>query len=150
MSRKSVDLTGKRFGKLIALYSKRENNRTWWLCKCNCGNEKWIEISHIYKTRSCGCICTNIIQKARIEFEKENMVEGTSIKGISRSINKNNVSGTKGVCYSKAVNKYVAYITFKGKKLTKRFNTLEEAITCRKNWENIYYKPILEKYNKLD
>lgn len=149
MSRKPLDLTNKRFGKLVALYSKRENNRTYWLCKCDCGNTKWIEMSHLgKKTQSCGCICIDIIQKARIDFEAKNMVEGTSLKGMTRSLNKNSSSGIKGVCFSPAVNKYVAYITFKGKKRTKRFDNIEDAIKWRKEQENIYFKPILEKYQK--
>lgn len=146
MGRKAVDITNKKFGKLTALYSKRENNRTYWFCRCDCGNEKWIELCHLYNAQSCGCICTDIIQKARKEFEKKNMVEGTSLKGITRNINKNNVSGIKGVCYSPAIKKWIAYITFKGKKITKRFDTEKEATKCRKELEEKYFKPFLEKY----
>lgn len=121
-----------------------------WICKCDCGNTKWIETDHLTKniTQSCGCLCTDIIQKARVDFQKENMVEGTSLKGITRQLNKNNTSGTKGVCFSPAVNKYVAYITFRGKKITKRFDNEQDAINWRKQQEEKYYKPILEKYKK--
>jgi hypothetical protein len=40
---KALDLTGKRFGRLIAI-SKAEsrNGKTYWLCKCDCGVEKEI------------------------------------------------------------------------------------------------------------
>lgn len=121
-----------------------------WVCKCDCGKEKWIETRHLTKgyTKSCGCICTDTIQNARKKFQKENMVEGTSLKGISRNLNKNNKTGSKGVCYSPVVKKYVAYLTFKGKKITKRFNTENEAIKYRKELEGKYFKPILEKYKK--
>lgn len=30
--------------------------RSYWLCKCNCGNEKVLEISKIGITKSCGCV----------------------------------------------------------------------------------------------
>ncbi len=123
-----------------------------WVCKCDCEKEKWVETSRLTKgiTKSCGCICTDIIEKVRKRFQKENMLEGTSLKGIARNLNKNNKSGTKGVCYSPAVKKYIAYLTFKGKKITKRFDTEDEAIKCRKELEEKYFKPILNKYKKLN
>ena len=57
---KIKDISGQRFGRLIALY--RLNNyhkkRAWWLCVCDCGN--LVEISGITlrnnHTKSCGCL----------------------------------------------------------------------------------------------
>lgn len=54
-----LDLTNKEYGRLIVLslaYTK--NGRTFWNCKCSCGNEKIIlgkdlQNGHI---RSCGCL----------------------------------------------------------------------------------------------
>ena len=31
-----IDLTGQKFGKLIALNCKRVDNRTYWICQCDC------------------------------------------------------------------------------------------------------------------
>ncbi len=53
------DLTGSRIGKLLLIERKRENNRTYYLCKCDCGNEKWIRADAFTKknkTLSCGCL----------------------------------------------------------------------------------------------
>ena len=40
---KSIDLTGKRFGRLIVIrqigVDKRRREKTW-LCQCDCGNTK--------------------------------------------------------------------------------------------------------------
>lgn len=52
-----IDLTGKRFGKLLVL-SRTFNNKsghTLWLCKCDCGEEKAIYSGNLIKglTRSC-------------------------------------------------------------------------------------------------
>ena len=55
---------GMRFGKLTVLefsHRKKRSNgyyRNYWLCKCDCGNEKIIEESHIKSghTKSCGCL----------------------------------------------------------------------------------------------
>ena len=53
-----VNVTGQRFGKLIALnYSKTIKTQTFWLCKCDCGNEKEINVNSLRRnlTTSCGC-----------------------------------------------------------------------------------------------
>jgi hypothetical protein len=55
---KFIDLTGKRFGRLIVI--KRANNKSnnvCWLCRCDCGNEKIITREHLRRgyTTSCGC-----------------------------------------------------------------------------------------------
>lgn len=54
-----MDLTNQRFGRLLAIkLSERENNkRSYWVCKCDCGNLKEVGISHLRSgaTTSCGC-----------------------------------------------------------------------------------------------
>lgn len=57
------DLTGKKFGKLTALYrvddhvSKNKNHRVVWHCKCECGNEVDVMALNLTRshTTSCGC-----------------------------------------------------------------------------------------------
>lgn len=54
---KFIDLTGQRFGRLVALEHFRKNGRTYWHCRCDCGNETDVEAYNLKKiTRSCGCI----------------------------------------------------------------------------------------------
>lgn len=56
-----IDLTGQRFGMLVAIKptDKRSEKGTsvFWLCKCDCGNEKEISAQSLRKgrTTSCGC-----------------------------------------------------------------------------------------------
>lgn len=54
---KKEDLTGIRFGKLIALTSFSENGRTYWNCQCDCGKIKKARSEYLKngKTHSCGC-----------------------------------------------------------------------------------------------
>lgn len=55
---KAKDLTGQRFGLLTAIKKMpSRNNHTYWLCKCDCGNEKEIQTSHLTCgiIKSCGC-----------------------------------------------------------------------------------------------
>ena len=58
-----IDLTGKRFGKLVVMEIRGKNKYSYlWLCKCDCGKEiiktgyslKYGGISG-YTTKSCGC-----------------------------------------------------------------------------------------------
>ena len=55
-------LTGMRFGKLTVIKQVpnpdgNKNKRTYWLCKCDCGNEKavWVKYLNNGSTKSCGC-----------------------------------------------------------------------------------------------
>lgn len=54
------DLTNKRFGKLLVVENtnKKRNKKTIWLCKCDCGNYKEIQVDNLTSghTKSCGCL----------------------------------------------------------------------------------------------
>lgn len=67
-----VDLTGKRFGRLLVLRrgrvkssvrkcstrNPRNRNRNYWICQCDCGNQKEVSKDTLSQglTRSCGCL----------------------------------------------------------------------------------------------
>lgn len=63
-----IDLTNKRFGKLLVLsrVGKNSNGNYKWLCKCDCGNEKEILGDSLKsgKTQSCGCLRKQRISEA--------------------------------------------------------------------------------------
>lgn len=57
--RKLIDLTGKKFGRLLVL--ERAENRgkqVYWKCRCECGNTKEINGAKLKNghTKSCGCL----------------------------------------------------------------------------------------------
>lgn len=55
---KIKDISGQKFGRLTALYHLHNTKgRTKWLCVCECGNLKWVSITHLRggATKSCGC-----------------------------------------------------------------------------------------------
>lgn len=57
MGRKIQDLTGQRFGKLIALREDgRNNGNVLWCCKCDCGNYHSTRASNLKRgrTKTCG------------------------------------------------------------------------------------------------
>lgn len=71
---KREDLTGERFGRLIALEFRGSDNsgHTQWLCECECGNTKIVRSNDLKAGRvvSCGCYW----QERRIECNtKHNM-----------------------------------------------------------------------------
>lgn len=57
------DLTGQRFGRLIAIKDtdKRRSNSPVWLCRCDCGNEIETTAANLRSggTKSCGCLKFN-------------------------------------------------------------------------------------------
>lgn len=54
------DLTGQRFGRLVAVecVGRTNNGNAKWLCKCDCGGEKIVASYGLVsgRTNSCGCI----------------------------------------------------------------------------------------------
>lgn len=61
IGRTGNDLTGKRFGRLLAVKcipKRTKGQNTIWLCQCDCGKVKEVETRHLVKgsTKSCGCL----------------------------------------------------------------------------------------------
>ena len=58
--RKTVDLTGQKFGKLTVCDRRwcENNKRNLWYCKCECGNTVMVPTSALSsgRTKSCGCL----------------------------------------------------------------------------------------------
>ena len=61
-----IDLTNKKFGKLkVISLDKIKNHKAYWICKCDCGNEKSIMANSLTsgKTKSCGCLAKSNFYK---------------------------------------------------------------------------------------
>jgi hypothetical protein len=76
------NLAGSKYGKLTVEDNyKIENDITYWLCKCECGNKLWVRAYSLISnnTQSCGCInysigeknISEILKKNKINFKKE-------------------------------------------------------------------------------
>jgi len=162
MGRKAVDLTGQRFGRLVAVEQTDKKSRTKiWKCKCDCGNYSYVQRGSLIrgKTKSCGCLRSEIgYDKAKMlggKYGNENLVkqiekvcvDGTRLDMLKSRKRKNNTSGIKGVSWSKRDRKWVAYISFQQKQIHLGcFDKLEDAAAARKEAEEKYFAPILEKY----
>jgi hypothetical protein len=75
---KFIDLTGKIFGRLTVIEKVEQpkhlkgHKRIYWLCKCNCGNEKTVSTTdlNLKKIQSCGCYHMERITKSFGESTK--------------------------------------------------------------------------------
>lgn len=51
------DITGQRFSHLVVLKLDHiKNKRTYWLCQCDCGNQKVVRSDCLKVIQSCGCV----------------------------------------------------------------------------------------------
>lgn len=68
-----IDLTGKRFGKLVVIkLMKEEHYRVFrWLCHCDCGSQKPIRGDYLRSghTVSCGCLRKEILDGNNYHFK---------------------------------------------------------------------------------
>lgn len=55
---KKLNLTGKRFGRYVVISeAETRGGSSYWLCRCDCGNEKEVRAGHLLQGKivSCGC-----------------------------------------------------------------------------------------------
>ena len=95
---KKIDLTGKRFGKLVAVksYYDQEKKVTFWECQCDCGNVCNVRANRLMhgRTKSCGCL------------KKENHVK---THGMTKTRIYNIWRGMKKRCYDLTNHNYLYY-----------------------------------------
>lgn len=94
------DLKNQRFGKLVAVeYAGYKNGRTYWLCKCDCGNTKTIMAHSLKsgKTQSCGCI------------HKRQLIDRNKKHNMSKLKLYNRWKTIKARCYNPKVQAYKNY-----------------------------------------
>lgn len=77
MSRKRIDLTGIRFGRLVAVkraedyISSNGKHQSQWLCKCDCGNDDVVVAANSLRrglTKSCGCFAKETTTKVKKKY----------------------------------------------------------------------------------
>lgn len=75
-------------------------------------------------------------------------VDGTNLNYIKSNNRKNNKSGYRGVCWDEYTKRYKAYIAIKNEFINLGFfKNIEEAVKVRKQAEEKYFEPLLNKYS---
>lgn len=93
---KFQNLSGMKFNKLTILSrAETHNKHTFWLCQCECGNQKIIDGSALKSgnTQSCGCLSKSNAEK----------------HGISKTRIYRILEGMKSRCYDKNCPRYCYY-----------------------------------------
>lgn len=134
---KAKDITGKRFGRLIAKYptNQRKNGRIVWHCQCDCGNTVDVQISYLtsQQTLSCGCLKGYLEQYQLRDDYDAKRVDGVMMPLFKdKEPRKDSSTGYRGVSryYTRKSKeeRYRAWITVGGKKYYKSgFLTPHEA-----------------------
>lgn len=147
--KRKVNMTGKIVKDLLFLEpSGYKNGKVIWKCKC----------------LKCGRICNRTISKAKEvgtcgnhrdgktlneNRKKRTQVDGTIVQTLTQKVSKNNTSGIKGVSFDKTRKLWVAQIGFQGKNYSLgKFKKIEDAEKARKDAEDRFFKPIIDKYKK--
>ena len=94
------DLTGKRFGRWVVLkFAYTKNNKSYWLCKCDCGTTKEVAGYSLSSggSLSCGCYNTEIV----IQRSKTHGMSNSKLYYIYRSM--------LNRCFSPKVKEYKYY-----------------------------------------
>lgn len=70
----NIDLTGRRFGRLIAIEPTeyRYNKCIVWFCRCDCGNHVLVSSSRLTHNlvMDCGCLCGKPVQAVLDDYVK--------------------------------------------------------------------------------
>ena len=73
-----IDISGQRFGKLVAIKPIEEKKKSTiqWLCQCDCGNICIVDGSNLRTglTKSCGCISSSIGESNIQQILKSNFI----------------------------------------------------------------------------
>jgi hypothetical protein len=98
------DLTGQRFGQLVAIEYIKSSKRSKWLCVCDCGKETNVITDNLTRghTTSCGCIRPKALLKAVTKHEMCHTKVYHAWNAMrSRCINENNskypIYGGRGI-----------------------------------------------------
>lgn len=95
-----INLIGLRFGRLIVIGKDGVNQRTKWLCTCECGNITSVLGTQLKdgRTQSCGCL------------HKERASKAKRTHGLSKKISEYGIwDNMKKRCYSPDVKSYKHY-----------------------------------------
>ena len=154
-SRRKLELTGQRFGKLTVL-APAENigNRTAWRCRCDCGQEIISTTLDLRRGRRTSCGCDRpVVDSLPGGYGRASLtyIDGTCLEMIrANTVRSNNTSGVPGVEWMKDKQKWRSSICFKGKRqYLGNYSKFEDAVKARKRAEEEYFEPFLREFAEV-
>lgn len=152
-----LDLTGQRFGRLVAIEraTNSKSGKAKWLCKCDCGNETMVFSTSLVRglSRSCGCIHQERVRTIGSKTIPQNMAKQVEINMQyhtnfqvigTHTPPKNNTSGHKGISWDADRKMWIAYINVHNKRVfLGRYAKLDAAVEARKRAEEKYHAPLI-------
>ena len=146
-SRKKLDLTGHRYGKLTVI-GPAENigPRTAWLCRCDCGRETVVRSNRLRSghTTSCGCVAP----ASGAGIRGLTYIDGTCVEMLrAKTVRRNNTSGVPGVDWLARKHRWRASICFKGKRYyLGSYRSFDDAVKARKEAEAEFHDRFLNEF----
>ena len=146
---KKLDLTGRRFGRLTALFPtdrRGKKGSVYWHCRCDCGKEVEVSENGLVhgNYRSCGCLKREI---QRSVPSRLHMVDGTCVEWLEkRKHRSDNTSGFRGVSLNDR-GTWRASIGFQGKRYhLGTYATFEKAVAARLEAEDQLHAAFVRAY----
>ena len=142
-SRKKLELTGQRFGRLTVVRpAENIGSRTAWVCRCDCGKEIVAKTVHLRSghVTSCGC--------AGRQVTGLTYIDGTCVEMLrAKTVRKNNTSGVPGVDWRRSKRMWRASICFKGQRhYLGSYVSFEDAVKARKRAEEQFHDHFLSEF----
>lgn len=139
------DLSGRRFGRLVAVerVGSSPGGYSMWRCACDCGGEVTARSVSLKNgnTRSCGCLVHDKV------CEPSDAVDGTKLGNLSGKPTRQNTSGVRGVSRVKRNGRWEVHIKVRGKQMhIGTYATIEDAAEARREAEREWFDPILEAH----
>ena len=157
-----LELTGQRFGRLVALRpAADQDGKTAWRCRCDCGRELIAKTVHLRSghVKSCGVQCglkRKNLQEKNVRRADEKYgglsgltyIDGTCLEMLrAKTVRKNNTSGVPGVEWRPYKGTWRASICFKGRRYyLGSYARREDAVRARKLAEERLIEPFLAQF----
>lgn len=99
------EISGNRFGRLVAKELTRINGKPFWICECDCGNLKTTRLSELKsgRCRSCGCF------QKELASERMKRCRFGVTHGLSKTPEHNAWCLMKGRCHNKNHPRYMEW-----------------------------------------
>ncbi len=151
------DLTGQRFGSLVALerserYVTRKDGRKkyLWKCVCDCGETVYRLPEKLDAEGNCLCKKCQDKKAVAAMLENAGFVDGTQVSRI-RDMKPTAAckSGVRGVFFNSRSRKWRAMLRFRRKNIyLGEYADFNQAVEARKEAEEKYFQSFLEEYDR--